>query len=135
MSESAQKKILVIEDEPSTLKSIVDELSSAGFSVSSATDGVTGLDAAFKEHPDVVLLDLMLPRQNGLELLKKLRADSWGKNASVIVLTALEANDKIMKSVIKDVPSFYLMKRNWNLFDLTQKVKECLHIHQAGASP
>lgn len=122
------KKILVIEDELTTLKSITDELTGVGFPVITATDGITGLEMALANHPDLILLDILLPKMDGMEVLKKLRADGWGKTVPVVVLTSLEANDRVMQGVIEDEPSFYLLKKNWGLQDVTQKIKECLKI-------
>jgi DNA-binding response OmpR family regulator len=81
-------KIVVIEDEPDILEIIVYNLSKEGFEVSSALDGEEGLQLVKKEVPDLVLLDLMLPGLDGIEVCRKLKADSITHSVSIIMLTA-----------------------------------------------
>ena len=90
-----QKKILIIEDEEELVKGIKINLEREGYNVIYALDGKAGLDAASKEAPDLILLDIMLPELDGLEVCRKLR----GKNirAPIIMLTAKsEEVDKIV---------------------------------------
>lgn len=79
-------RILVIDDEPSIVLAVKDELAFEGFDVDSAADGPAGLQRARESRPDVLLVDLMLPGINGFEICRQLRAelpDLW-----IIVLTA-----------------------------------------------
>ena len=79
-------RILVVDDEPSIVLAVKDEMAFEGFEVDSATDGPTGLRRARDSRPDVLLVDLMLPGMNGFEICRQLRAelpDLW-----IIVLTA-----------------------------------------------
>ena len=78
------ERILVIEDEASILRGLKDNLESEGYSVSTASDGKKGLEKALKESVDLVLLDLMLPDIDGLEVLKIIRKVS---TVPVIVIT------------------------------------------------
>lgn len=120
------KRILVIEDEPGTQKAIQDELAADGFETLGASDGETGLAMALKEKPDVVLIDILLPGMNGMDVLKKLREDAWGRRVPAILLTSLEANDKIMHGVVEDEPSYYLVKSRTSLQEVSDRVKKCL---------
>ena len=120
------KKILVIEDEPGTLQATLDELNADGFEAMGAKDGESGYEMALKEKPDLMVIDIILPGMNGMMVLAKLRENAWGKKVPAIILTSLEANDKIMKGVIHDEPSFYLVKSRTGLQELSNKVKECL---------
>lgn len=122
------KTILLIEDDIGFQKSVADELINAGFRVLVTSDGKAGLDTALSEHPDLILLDIMLPKMNGLDVLKALRVDSWGKNVQVIILTALEANEKIMKELTVFDLSYYVVKKGSKLQDITAKIKSCLKI-------
>lgn len=79
-------RILVVDDEPSIVLAIRDEMIFEGFEVDSANDGPAGLRSAFELRPDVLLLDLMLPGMNGFEICRQLRADL--PDLWIIVLTA-----------------------------------------------
>ena len=75
------KKILIVEDEEIMLKALVEKFSSEGFEVVQAIDGEEGLKKALCEKPDIILLDILLPKMDGMAVLKKLREDTWGKHA------------------------------------------------------
>ena len=81
-------KIVVIEDEPDILEIIDYNLSKEGFEVCSALDGERGLELVKKEVPDLVLLDLMLPGLDGIEVCRKLKADSVTHSVSIVMVTA-----------------------------------------------
>jgi two-component system, OmpR family, alkaline phosphatase synthesis response regulator PhoP len=96
-SVSVEHKILVIEDERDILDLVRHYLEKEGFRARTATDGVTGLAAARQERPDLIVLDLMLPNMDGLELCKKLRADPAIALTPVIMLTAkADETDRIV---------------------------------------
>ncbi|WP_147819707.1 response regulator [Salidesulfovibrio onnuriiensis] len=81
-------KILVVEDHRDTRELLKYNLASAGFDVAAAEDGAEGLDRARGFHPDLVLLDLMLPGMDGLEVCRKLKQDPGTSGVPVIMLTA-----------------------------------------------
>lgn len=81
-------KIVVIEDEADILEVIEYSLQKEGFEVKSALDGEKGLALAKKEVPDLVLLDLMLPGLDGIEICRKLKYDSATRSISIIMVTA-----------------------------------------------
>jgi DNA-binding response OmpR family regulator len=88
------KKILVIDDEPKIVEICQDYLVKAGFDVSHAYDGRTGLAMAHRIQPDLVVLDLMLPEMDGLEVCRELRRES---GVPIIMLTArVEESDKLI---------------------------------------
>lgn len=80
------KRLLLIEDEPGLVLTLVDRLGREGYSVASAQDGATGLERALQEAFDLILLDVMLPKQNGFDVLRDLRLQ--GVDTPVIMLTA-----------------------------------------------
>jgi DNA-binding response OmpR family regulator len=91
------RKILVIEDEPDILKLVSHYLEKEGFRVRTAADGPAGLAAARHERPDLIVLDLMLPAMDGLEICRRLRADPLTTLSPVIMLTAkAEETDRIV---------------------------------------
>ena len=108
------------------LKALADEFSQEGCAVTKAEDGKVALDLIAKEKPDVILLDLIMPKMNGIEVLNTVRTESaWGKKVPIVILTNLSPNDSVMGSVTKNEPSYYLIKSDWKLYDVVQKVKDC----------
>ena len=82
-------KILVVDDEFDIVNLLVDDLTDDGFDVISADNGATALELIYREQPDIVLLDLMMPVLNGYEVLREIRADPTTQNLPVILLTAV----------------------------------------------
>ena len=119
------KSILVVEDELSLQKVLRDKLTREGFSVLEAKDGKEGLETALLEHPDLILLDIIMPVMDGMTMLALLRKDDWGKNANVILLTNLSEAEKVAESHAKGVYD-YLVKSDWKLADVVKKVRERL---------
>lgn len=116
------KKILIVEDDKVIVKALLAELNENGLSVISASNGLDGLTLAKKEKPDLILLDLVMPKMGGIEMLTELRKDTWGKDAEVIVLTVVKELDKIEKII--SLGCFeYLIKTDWNLDNIVQKIK------------
>lgn len=120
------KKILIVEDEEIICKTYADELRDEGFCVLTAKNGQEGLELALKEKPDLILLDILMPVMDGMVMMKKLREDSWGKKASIILLTNLSATENIMKAMIEDEPLFFLVKSDWSLKDVVDKIRKTL---------
>jgi len=84
----SKKKVLLIEDDQSLSRMISRFLETVGFDVLMASDGQEGLDKSFQEHPDVVLLDLGLPKVPGEEVCRRLRRDSRTAKIPIIMETA-----------------------------------------------
>jgi len=123
-----QKKVFIIEDEDVIARQMEEAFTAANLSVSLFSNGEKGLETALKEHPDAIILDILLPNTNGLKLLDKLRQDTWGATTPVILFTNLSPDDSVVKEVLDKKPSFYLLKANTSVEELLQKVKETLHI-------
>ncbi len=88
-------KVLVIEDDPAILRGLVDNLKFEGYEVHTASDGEAGYRNQKICEPDLIVLDLMLPRMSGLELCKKLRAE--GTQTPILMLTARgEESDRVL---------------------------------------
>ena len=81
-------KILVVDDEPAILKFVVKILEARDHVVLSASDGVSGLEVAQRELPDVIVLDINLPRMDGLDVCRTLKGDDATKNIGVVLITA-----------------------------------------------
>ena len=119
------KKILIIEDESTLNKSVVDFLSAENFQVLSALDGEAGLEMAKKEIPDLILLDIILPEKDGYEVLDELKKDEKTKNIPVILLTNLESQEDIVRAFEKGATT-YLVKSDYKLQDVAKKIKTAL---------
>ncbi|HEY5588320.1 MAG TPA: response regulator [Candidatus Paceibacterota bacterium] len=127
-----EKKIvlLVVEDEKTLADTLEERLISEGFEVVKAFDGGEGLKLALGKHPDLILLDLLMPKVDGLTMLKELKKDSWGKNASVIILTNVESSDKIAEAASLGFGNVfeYMLKTNWSLDEMVSRIKERLQL-------
>ena len=124
-----KKKILVVEDEESMLDAISDYLETQEFVTITARDGEEGLGIALKEHPDLILLDILMPKMDGMIMLQKLRQDEWGKGAPVIILTNVSPNtNSVINSVLQNKPAYYLVKSDVKLEGIIEKIKDVLKI-------
>ncbi len=105
-----------------------DKLAREGFAVLEAKDGQEGLNCALADHPDLILLDIVMPVMDGMTMLNKLRRDdTWGKDAQVILLTNLNEAGKVADALVRDVHD-YIVKADWTLEDIVKKVKEKLRM-------
>ncbi len=117
-----KKKILIIDDNKDLNTVLADKLSVSGFETSSAFDGEEGLAKAFETHPDVILLDMLMPKMDGLTTLKKLRDDAWGKTCKVMILTLIEETDYMAKTMEFNVIG-YIVKTNQSLDEIVREIE------------
>ena len=122
------KKILFVEDEEALQRAMGDTLEGGGYTALKALDGEAGLSMAKKELPDLILLDLILPKKNGFEILEELKKDASAKNIPVIVLTNLEGSVEIEKALSLGATT-YLVKANYKLDELLGKIELVLNHH------
>lgn len=116
----------IVEDDAAERSALRDELTRKGFSILEARDGEEGLEIALREYPDLILLDIRMPKMNGMAMLHKLRQDTWGKKTPVIILTNYDTNDEILAGIVADHPSYYLIKANTPLEKLLEKIEVVL---------
>lgn len=120
-------KIAVIEDEEVVSKSLVEELQDSGFEAVTAFDGEAGLALVLKEKPDLVLLDIVMPKMDGMTMMQKLReSGEYGQHVPIILLTNLNADDRIMGGITQNQPSYYLVKSAYTLADVVERVRHSL---------
>lgn len=119
------KKILVVEDEVTLHKALVDSLIQAGYETLSALDGELGWDLVSKEIPDLVLLDIILPKLDGFEVLAKMKENPKTADVPVIILTNLGDIPDIQKALDLGA-STYLVKADFHLEDVLKKVEQTL---------
>ena len=119
--------VLIVEDEQSLRQTLVDKLTREGFDVLEAKNGEEGLERALKKHPDLILLDIIMPVMDGMTMMKKIHEDKWGRGVPVIMLTNLSDIERVSKAVESGVYE-YLIKSDWKIGDLVKRVKEKLGI-------
>ena len=122
---SDKAKVLVVEDEDILLTALKEELSTGGYETEGASDGVEGLEKVKTFKPDLILLDLVMPKMDGMEMLQKLKADSATRGIAVIILTNLSDYEKISEALSLGAMD-YLVKANYKLEDLLDKVNTVL---------
>jgi DNA-binding response OmpR family regulator len=120
---NTKKTILIVEDEPSYQHALVEKLGTEGFNVITTKNGEEGLAMALEKHPDLILLDLQMPKMDGIEMAKNIRADEWGKKAKVIILTNVSDMTKTQQALENEIFQ-YLVKTDIKIEDLVSKVKE-----------
>lgn len=115
-------KIMVVEDTEELRNAISMALKAAGFEVLSVNDGEEGYVHALRVQPDLLLVDIMTPRMDGLTMIQKLRDDPWGKTAKIIILTNLNNTDFLEKAKAMNVHDYFI-KSDWPLHELVAQVK------------
>lgn len=118
------KNILLIEDDENLSFMYKKKFELEGYQVDTALNGEEGLSKALKTHPDLILLDILMPKMDGMTVMKKLREDSWGAKVPIIIMSVLDPNDEMIEQVLKDKPTYYLLKATSNIDTLTDKIKE-----------
>jgi len=118
-----KKRIAIIEDDQTLLKVTTSALTQAGYDVVSAVDGQAGLALVLREHPDLVLMDILLPVLSGTEVLKALRQNAWGKDVKVIMFTNVSDSEYVSQAM--ELGAYiYLVKSAWKISEVVEKVKE-----------
>jgi len=122
--------LLIVEDEKVLSNTLEERLLSEGFNVIKAFDGEEGLKLALENHPDLILLDLLMPKVDGLTMFKKLRADSWGEYAPVIILTNADSSSKVAEAMdVGHSDTFeYILKTSLSLEGVVARIKKRLNI-------
>jgi two-component system, OmpR family, alkaline phosphatase synthesis response regulator PhoP len=123
MSEETKKKILIIDDEEPIIRMYSEPLSD--YNVLSAADGEAGLKVARSEKPDLIYLDIIMPKMNGLDVLKKLKESDETKEIPVILLTNLPEEASKDKAVALSAHD-YFVKVNYEPDKLAEVTKEIL---------
>lgn len=121
------KKILIIEDDVILSSTLADNLVYEGFAVTEARDGEEGVMIALRERPDIILLDILLPKKDGLSVLRELRKDTWGKDVPVVVLSNLSNPSGIATAIEADVNE-YLVKVDWKIDEVIKRIREKLNM-------
>ena len=117
-----KQKIIIIEDDEILSKALCTDLADAGFNVLPAFDGESGLKLVRSEKADLVLLDLVLPKKHGLEILEEMKKTPDTRDIPVIVLTFL-GDDETIKKSLRLGAADYLVKSSHALAEIVERVK------------
>src|SRR5438105_67097 len=123
---SDQKTILVVDDEEFIRQALSEKLKKAGFNAIEAKDGQECIDLALKDHPDLILLDIIMGKMDGMTAMRTLRQDSWGASVPIILLTQMEPDDQMLQEIVESKPTYYLVKSKFSLDEVVDKVKSRL---------
>lgn len=124
--DTSDLKILLVEDDVSLLEILKVKLADERFQVLTAMDGEAGLALALSEQPDIILLDIVMPKKDGLTMLRELRTDAWGKTVPVILLSNLDSTESMQEALGKGAID-YMVKSRFDADQVVAKVKERLH--------
>lgn len=119
-------KILTIEDDAALQKAYKGMFGNPTYTLFQATDGTEGIALAIKEKPDVILLDMMMPKTNGIEVINALKASDVTKNIPIIVLSNLLGSEMEQEAKRLGVTK-YLTKSDVSPDEIEQTVNEALH--------
>ena len=119
-----KKKILIVDDEKDLVETIIFQLEGSGYEAIAAYDGQEGLDKARKDKPDLIILDLMLPKLDGYKVCRMLKFDEGYKNIPIIMFTA-RAQEQDKKLGLEVGANAYITKP-FELEGLLVKIKELL---------
>ncbi len=129
MDESNKKfLILIVEDERILADTLTEKLDTEKFDVIESFNGLDGLEFALKRHPDLILLDILMPKMDGFEVIKKLSEDPWGKDAKVIILTNVDNPGNVISQAGLGKNYEYLTKANTSLDEVVLRIKHKLGI-------
>lgn len=117
------KKILIIDDEKLIVKAFQDHLTRKGYDIEVAFDGEEGFTKVKEFKPELILLDILMPKMDGITLLKKLKEDPETKPIPVIMITNLEKKESVAET--EELGSLvYLVKSNHGLEDINNEIEK-----------
>jgi DNA-binding response OmpR family regulator len=120
-------KILIIEDDVILQSALSDYLVAEGFEMECAEDGEVGIEKAVSGKPDLILLDIVLPKKDGYAVLQEVRANEGTKHIPIVLLTNLGSISDVEKALELGATT-YLVKSDYKLEEVTAKIKEILNI-------
>jgi len=129
MAKEKKTKILLIEDDTFLVEMYTTKFELEGFEIVSAEDGKKGLDMVKKEKPDIILLDILMPKMDGFAVLDALKADIKMADIPVIMLTNLGQKDDVKKGFEKGAVG-YLIKAHFMPSEVVDKIKKILKEHK-----
>lgn len=120
------KKVLIIEDDKAMASILQESLQDEGFGATFASDGIEGLERVKSDKPDIILLDVMMPKMSGKETLAELRGNPETKDIPVIMLTNVGDDIDTISEVVSLGTPDYLVKSNTSMDMIVERVKQRL---------
>jgi DNA-binding response OmpR family regulator len=120
------KKILVVDDDPDIVELTKNRLVRQGYYVVTAFDGVEGIRKVNQEKPDLILLDIVMPKQDGLSMFYQLNNDEASRHIPVILLTAKGETSSVIEAQKFGVTEYFIKPYDWD--SLLKCIKHCLTI-------
>ena len=117
-----KKRILLVEDDKFIVRAYLDGFERNGLMVEHAGNGVDALNSIKKSSPDLVLLDIVMPGQNGFEVLKSIKSDPKMKNVPVVILSNLGQESDVKKGLELGAHD-YLLKVELSMAEIVEKVR------------
>jgi DNA-binding response OmpR family regulator len=114
-------QILIVDDEPNIVRTLKDRLEMNEYDVITGSNGKEGLDLAVKEQPDIILLDVIMPLMDGLEMLEALRSNSQCRDIAVIMLTARSQTQDIARAKACGIEDYIV--KPFDLSELLEKIE------------
>jgi CheY-like chemotaxis protein len=119
------KSVLIVDDEESLVNVLARKFTDEGVVAYTAHNGREGLEVALEKHPDLILLDIMMPEMDGFDVMNALHADEWGKTVPIILLTNSSSIETVSKAVSSGMSEF-LVKTDMRLDQVVTHVKDRL---------
>jgi len=119
-------KVLLVEDDPMIIRLYDRKFKLEGYKLTKAFNGFDGLEALKKEQPDIILLDIMMPKMSGLEMLKIVKDDPQYKNLPVVMLTNLGDRAEDVEKCKELGAEDYWVKANMKLEEITERINAIL---------
>ena len=124
-----KKKILLIEDDSILLKAVSAALEKEGFEVLTATDGETGIKSIEEANPNLVILDIILPKKNGYEIMEYVKLKPELAGIPIVILTNLEGSQDVERMLALGARAF-LVKANYTIDEIVGAIKRILETIQ-----
>ncbi len=123
---SARKRILVVDDEDNIVRTIADRLEMSGYQVVTASDGEEALDKVSSEKPDLIVLDIVMPKLDGHGVLERLKQMDASRHIPVIMLTAQSQADDVYRANAAGVDGYFV--KPFDLVELISKIENVLTV-------
>lgn len=127
MNTMTSKKVLIVEDDEALSTILADRLLEEGHQVFKAFDGQQGLEFVRKESLDLILLDILMPRMDGMEMMQNVRKLESGKTIPIIIISNLNPNDQMLVKILEFQPAYYLIKSDVKIDEIIDKVNDLLN--------
>lgn len=121
------KKVLIVDDEPAIIEILSSRLKAAGYDVCSACDGIEGVEKAKREKPDLIIMDVLMPRMTGFEAMKKIRESPETRSIPAIIISAKGS----MRDYFSDITEVEFIPKPYDPKELVNRIETLIGSHGA----